>query len=229
MKKIIILSSALVTVSSAGLQTTVATKQNVLLPQVKNQTQSQFNDLQTVFNSKTFVEKAKLKQNLVSAISLENGTVVLHNNKLNPELWDPKVYEIITSKEYLATLNYFHQYKLDLFNDENEVKNHNSNIQQQNALFSNDIWVETYWYWFGYFRVHFSSRDIDALTEAGGSITDLGQQIAAASPYAGLITLPIALVITSYVVVLKSYNYGNGAWIGFHLLGPVIPIDFGSN
>lgn len=228
MKKLIIISSTLVTVSSAGLQTTIATKQNVLLPQVKNETQSQFNYLQTVFNNKTVAEKAKLKQNLVSAISSENGTVVLHNNKLNPELWDPKVYEIITSKEYVATLNYFHQYKLDLFNDEVEVKNHSSNIQQQNSIISG-MWIETYWYWFGYYRIHFSSMGISSLTEAGGFITELAPQIAATFPPAALVAVPLSLVVTSYWLILKSYDHGKGAWLGFHLLGPVIPVDFGSN
>ncbi|WP_342262432.1 MULTISPECIES: hypothetical protein [unclassified Spiroplasma] len=122
--------------------------------------------------------------------------------------------------------------KADNLENLNRNKRENYNkpiIIDSYQLKDSGVWFETYWYWFGYCRLHFSHNEIESLIEGGHSITELAQQIAEAFPPLA----PVAVIIAGWVTLnlwgLNSYDYGNGAWVAFHLLQPEIPLGFGSN
>lgn len=90
------------------------------------------------------------------------------------------------------------------------------------------IWIETEWYWFGYCRLHLSSSAIEAFTDGGLSVTEIAIMISEACPPLAPAALVIAGVITANAFLIRSYDYGRGAWMGLYAM--FIPtFTFGSD
>lgn len=75
--------------------------------------------------------------------------------------------------------------------------------------------------------MHLSSSKIEAFTGFGESTTEIAEQIVEAVPYLAPVALIIAGVITANAMILKSYDYGKGSWLG--LLWFIPDMGFGSN
>lgn len=232
MKKLIasgfVLSTLLSTTPQICTLTTSTTNSkmhNVKDLQKLNLTPADIEYIEKYFNSKTEKEKQELKENLLSAIGLKNGSVVFDKTKLNQKMWDIKIYQIITSAEYLKTLNCYYQNKLLTFDVQGKA--HFSFSLLKNFKIDG-FWVETQWYWFGFCRLHLSSSAIEAFTEGGLSVTEIAVMISEACPLLIPGALVIAGVITANIFLIRSYDYGRGAWMG--LYGTIIPtFIFGSD
>lgn len=231
MKKLIasgfVLSTLLSTTPQICTLTTSTTNSkmhNVKDLQKLNLTPADIEYIEKYFNSKTEKEKQELEENLLSAIGLKNGSVVFNKTKLNQKMWDIKIYQIITSAEYLQTLNWYYQNKLLIFDAQGKAHFKFSLLKK---LKIDGIWYETYWYWFGWAKFHLSSSKIEAFTDFGESTTEIAQQITEACPLLAPVSLVIAGVITANAVILKSYDHGRGAWLG--LLWFIPDMGFGSN
>lgn len=189
-------------------------------------TPEDFEYIEKYFKTKTVQEIQELKENLLSAISLKNDVVVFDKSKLNQKIWDLKIYQIITSDEYLQVLNWYYKNKIIIFDEQGKA---HFNTPLFKNLKIDGIWFETYIYWFGYCRLHFSSSAIESITEGGTTVTEIAQQIIEAAPYLGAVALLIAGWVTTNIAGLRAYDYGKGSWVAFHVAAPVIPLGYGSN
>lgn len=229
MKKNIANSFVLATLLGTTPQISILTTANTKLHNENNlqkwtPTPEDFEYIEKYFNFKTEQEKQELKENLLSAIGLKNDVVVFDKTKLNEKKWDLKIYQIITSDEYLKTLNWLYKNKMLTFDEQEKA---HFNFPKIKNLKIDGIWYETYWYWFGWAKLHLSSSKIEAFTDFGESTTEIAEQIIEVAPYLVPVALIIASVITANAAILKSYDYGNGAWLG--LLWFIPDMGFGSN
>ncbi|MBP1525564.1 MAG: hypothetical protein H9Q65_05580 [Spiroplasma ixodetis] len=190
-----------------------------------NLTPTDIEYIEKYFNSKTEQEKQELKENLLGAIGLKNDVVTFDKTKLNQKIWDLKIYQIITSYEYLKTLNWYYKNKMLTFDEQGKA--HFNTPLLQNFIKGN-VWLESYWYWFGYCRLHLDSSSIEAFIDGGAEATEIAQQIAEI-PGLDVAAVVIAGIITGYTFTLKSYDYGRGAWFAFYMPIIFIPLGFGSN
>ncbi|WP_425381808.1 hypothetical protein [Spiroplasma endosymbiont of Polydrusus pterygomalis] len=189
-------------------------------------TPENFKYIEKYFKTKTVQEIQELKENLLSAIGLKNYLVTFDKTKLNQKMWDLKIYQIITSDEYLQVLNWYYKNKIIIFDEQGKA---HFNILLFKNLNIDGIWFETYIYWFGYCRLHFSSNTIASITEGGTTITEIAEQIIEVAPYLGPVALLIAGWVTANIAGLRAYDYGKGSWVAFHVAAPVIPLGYGSN
>lgn len=193
-------------------------------------TPEDFEYIDKYFKSKTVQEIQELKENLLSAIGLKNDVVTFDKSKLNQNIWDLKIYQIITSDEYLKTLNWYYQYKLLTFDEQGKAHFNFPLLSNSKYKYESNIdwWIESHVYWFGYWRLHLSSSAIETIAEGGTSVTEIAEQIIEAAPYLAPVALVIAGWVTANVAGLKVYDYGRGAWVAYLAMIPV-PVGFGSN
>ncbi|WP_308149876.1 hypothetical protein [Spiroplasma sp. AdecLV25b] len=104
-------------------------------------------------------------------------------------------------------------------------KNNNINFEAKNNGAS--VWAESHWYWFGYWKLHFSHDAIETFGESGHGATEIAAAISLAFPPAAPAALAIAGVVLANIALLRSYDYGNGSWLGIYLLVP--DMGWGSN
>ncbi|WP_375317849.1 hypothetical protein [Spiroplasma endosymbiont of Virgichneumon dumeticola] len=229
MKKFITSSLVLTTLLSTTPQiTTLSKTNNIENLQYKEQHKSiDFDYVEKYFATKTEQEKQVLKENILGVISLANGAIVFDSAKLNKKIWDFKIYQIITSDEYLQVLHVYYQNKFLIF-DEKGKASFNFATQAVKNLNIEGIWYETYWYWFSIAKLHFSSAIIEEFTEGGLSVAEIAAMISEACPPLSPAAFAIAAVITANAFILKAYDYGRGAWMELYLF--TIPtLKFGSN
>ncbi|WP_308150292.1 hypothetical protein [Spiroplasma sp. AdecLV25b] len=230
MKKLIatgfVLSTLLGTTPQISTLTTTSNLKtnNINNSQKLNLTPADFEYIKKYFSSKTEQEKQELKENLLSAISLKNDVVVFDKLKLNQKIWDLKIYQIITSYEYLKTLNWYYKNKILTFDEQGKAHFNFPLIQNVKG----NVWLESYWYWFGYCRLHLDSSAIEAFIDHSAEATEIAQQIAEI-PGLDIAAVAVAGIMTGYSFTLKSYDYGNGAWFAFYMPVIFIPLGFGSN
>lgn len=88
--------------------------------------------------------------------------------------------------------------------------------------------LESYWYWFGYCRLHLDSNAIEAFIDTVAQKQPKLSNKSTAIP--GLnVAAAIVGIITGYAFALKFYDYGCGAWFAFYMPIIFIPLGFGSN
>lgn len=191
-------------------------------------TPEDFAYIKKYFKTKTVQEIQKLKENLLSAIDLKNDVVTFDKSKLNQKIWDLKIYQIITTNEYLQVLNWYYKNKWLVFDKKGKAHFNSPVLNNSKYKNSNDWWIESYVYWFGYWRLHLSSNAIESITEGGTTVTEIAEQIIAAAPYLGPIALVIAGWVTANIAGLRAYDRGSGAWVAYLAMIP-IPVGFGSN
>ncbi|AHF58032.1 hypothetical protein SPE_0912 [Spiroplasma eriocheiris CCTCC M 207170] len=68
---------------------------------------------------------------------------------LNKKIWDKNIYNIISSSQYISSLEL--QLKLNLISfDINNKVSFNQKLQ----ISYSGVWTESKWYWFGYWKLH---------------------------------------------------------------------------
>ncbi len=228
MKKIITTSFVLTTllgttpqISTLRVRHTKINNKNNL--QKWTPTPEDFEYIEKYFKTKTVQEIQELKQNLLSAIGLKNDVVTFDKTKLNKKIWDLKIYQIITSDQYLQVLNWYYKNKIIIF-DEQGKAHFNSFLSKK--VNESSWWIESYAYWFGYWRLHLSSSAIEAFIDHSAEATEIAEQLAAV-PFINVGAVAIAAILTANAAVLKSYDHGRGAWMGWYILIPCM--GFGSN
>ncbi|WP_425381338.1 hypothetical protein [Spiroplasma endosymbiont of Polydrusus pterygomalis] len=228
MKKLIVssfvLSTLLATTPQINTLTTVNTKihhENNL--QKWTPTPEDFQYIEKYFKTKTVQEIQELKENLLSAIGLKNDVVTFDKTKLNQKIWDLKIYQIITSDKYLQVLNWYYKNKIIIFDEQGKA---HFNFFLSKKVNESSWWIESYAYWFGYWRLHLSSSAIEVFINHSAEATEIAEQLAEV-PFINVGAVAIAAILTANAAMLKSYDYGRGAWMGWYILIPCM--GFGSN
>ncbi|WP_342253986.1 hypothetical protein [Spiroplasma endosymbiont of Zeiraphera isertana] len=233
MKKLIasgfVLATLLGTTPQISSLTTVNTKiNNENNLQKWTPTPEDFEYIEKYFKTKTVQEIKELKENLLSAMGLKNDVVTFDKSKLNQKIWDLKIYQIITSDEYLRVLNWYYKNKMIIFDTQGKAHFNSPLLNNRKYKYGSDWWIESYVSWFGYWRLHLSSSAIESITEGGTTVTEIAEQIIEAAPYLGPFALVIAGWVTANIAGLKAYDKGLRAWVAYFAMIPV-PVGFGSN
>lgn len=211
--KSFLLSSLIVSNTTLLSPTISLTKENAFNHNYKTNNCDLFDQ---EFKNKSIIELKIMKENLINAISIKNQQILVDKNKLNQKIWNTSIYQLITSDKYTKSLALQLKMGLISFNKNKQIKFETQNNEV-------NIWAESHWYWFGYWKLHFSHDGIDTLGESGHGAAAISLVFPPAAPAA----LSIAGVVLANTALLRAYDYGNGSWLGIYLLVP--DMGWGSN
>lgn len=218
MKKLVMistLSSLLVLIPSVNNLTTSTVTHIHEKAEVQVQENDNFEYLQNYFSNKSENFKDTLKQDLLKSITIKNDIVNFNIKQLNQQLWDHKIIQIINSINYQEILQNQYNNKI-LFNT--------------NQYLYNGNWLETKWYWFGFFVLHLGHTTINSFFDISNkeNLLKIVTTTLLAIPKLWLIAVVLATLIVANLYILRSYDKGNGAWLRSAFYMPV-PIAWGSD
>ncbi|AOX44112.1 hypothetical protein S100390_v1c07760 [Spiroplasma sp. NBRC 100390] len=153
--------------------------------------------------------------NLLTAIRKVENKIEIDPEQLEQRLWSTVVYQLLTSKEYLAYLEVMDQLGILKFN-------------ANGPFFANDIaygWhngfmQETKWYWFGYWKLHIAKWRCDQvynLLTNGGNASSIFADGLSQTPYGTIIAIASGILS----LIGNDWNTDDGMIVHFYLVTPV--------
>ncbi|ATZ16838.1 hypothetical protein ELUMI_v1c01100 [Williamsoniiplasma luminosum] len=167
MKLIVLLGSGLLMASPVS-----ATLPQVVVKQNEgsktNNNENGYLDKITKIMSNEINEKnqKQIKQIFLNSIVKENDLLKIDSNKIK-QMQNLKLEKIFSSKEFSSILNELYASKSIVYqNNQFEFKN------QKLLTTTRGLWIETYWYWFGYCKLHLDNQLTTDLADAFKEVYD---------------------------------------------------------
>ncbi|PPE05916.1 hypothetical protein [Williamsoniiplasma lucivorax] len=173
MKSIIILSSGLMSASPVG----------ATIPQIVQKNNVDINVYLTsilpILNKEINIKnKAQIKNILLSALRENNGALSLDQKQM-VTIGNQKLETIFLSTNFYQIINQLYVSKIIVF------ENNKFEFKLPQATNTHGFWIETYWYWFGYSKLHLDdtlTKDISDRFQSVFSESDAAEVISHAIP-----------------------------------------------
>lgn len=157
----------------------------------------------------------KQHTNLLTAIKKIKNKIKINYQQLDQTLWNSEIYQLLTSKQYLAYLEVMSQLGLLNFDNDKVFFSDNTAYNWHNGFIQ-----ETKWYWFGYWKLHIAKWRCDQvynLLTNGGNATSIFSDGLSKTPYGTILGIASGLL----TLIGNDWNTNDGMIVHFYLITPV--------